>query len=166
MALEWGSGAEIEYRTLIVGPRIKRSCDIDCDRTEGRLPAQAEADCRLQIVQTPRLVQEKCVARVEKGRAADSKRRPNRESGLAAQEQFLAAADLLNLERHALLIEGRNLWTQRIELVAADIALATETAWKKIVHTAAIRRRCCHRGWCRRRKWHRSPQPIRQTLDS
>src|ERR1700691_4292966 len=112
--LERSAGAEIKDNILIVGPRIDRPRDVDRDRAERRLPAYADADGGAQRVERRRLVQVVGIARVDKRGAAQAQRGPDRERRLAAQQQFLAAAHLLDRKRHALLVKQRDLGTERI----------------------------------------------------
>src|SRR5208282_3621264 len=60
--------------------------------------------------------------------SADSQSRQYRERDFVAQQQFLAAAGVLNALRSAVLAVYRHLRSQRIELIAAHIAGTADTS--------------------------------------
>src|SRR5271156_5280339 len=66
--------------------------------------------------------------RVAEYDAADSQSRQYREGDFVAQQQFLAAADILHALRRAVLAEQRHLWAQRIQLIAAHVARSADPA--------------------------------------
>src|SRR5271156_1443047 len=123
--------AHFEHRVLVGWPRVNRESDIDRQRPERRFPAHTDAGRSLQIVEVHAVLQQERLSCVAEYNAADSQSRQNRESDFVAEQQLLAAADVLHAQRRAVLTEDRHLRSQRIELVAAHVARTADAAGKK-----------------------------------
>src|SRR5277367_1363884 len=129
--LQRRAGADFEHGMLVGRPRVNRESDIYRQRPEWRFPAHANAGRRLQIIEMDIVLEQERLPRVAEYHAADSQSRQYRERNFVAQQQFLAAADILHALRRAVLAEQRHLWTQRIELIAAHVARSADAARKK-----------------------------------
>ena len=112
-------------------PAVDWFGDVDVDRTKGRLPEQPHSIGILQTGERERVLHPERITRIEEHVAAHSQRFDYGESDLLAEQQLLAAAHLLDSEGLPELVEQGLLRTQRIDLVAAHLALAIEAAGKK-----------------------------------
>src|SRR5215831_11250980 len=126
--LEGGAGADFENRAPVGRTRIDRSSDIETQRPERRLPANAESVGSLQALGIHALLQGIGLAGVAEDHAPKTQARQNREGDLVAENQHLAAADVLHTDGLAGGVEYSDQRPQRIELIAAHIISARDAA--------------------------------------